>query len=219
MAVDIHIMDKSGLFSPAQRDRVLVMINDALANVGLCCAIPDLDIIVFPTENYDHPEGYHGGYAFGPNCFEVSINPSHKLFETRFEIEFPGLVLHELHHCLRFPHVKTWTVGELVLLEGLAKRAELAFGNEQLPLDSALPFSARLDLCQQALDKRNDHGHGNTVWVYARNSDEESPHLYLIGDMLVSAALQNLQMNAFQAVDAKADFLLNTGAEVLGLRV
>jgi hypothetical protein len=74
-------------------------------------------------------------------------------------------------------------------------------------------------MINDALDKRNDHGHENTVWVYARNSDKESPHLYLIGDMLVSAALQNLDMNALQAVDSKADLLLNTGAEVLGLRV
>ncbi len=215
MPVDLHIMDKAKLFSDAEHSMVLNVLRDTLAKVETYCALGDLDLVIFPTENYTHPEGYRGGFTFSANCLEISVNPKHSLFAKRFEIEFPALILHEVHHCLRYRHVAVWNVGELVVLEGLAMSAESAFGDKPLPKESSMSDEALLQLCRKACETQDDEGFEKTMWVYGRDSDEETPHIYLIGSKLVSSALGVLGKNAFEAVGESSRKLLALGGEVL----
>jgi Predicted Zn-dependent protease (DUF2268) len=217
MPVDLHIMDKAKLFSDAEQSMVLNVLKDTLAKVENCCPLGDLDVVIFPTENYTHPEAYHGGFAFSANCLEISVNPKHCLFATRFEIEFPALILHELHHCLRVRHVKVWNVGELVVLEGLAMSAESAFGDRPLSTDSSMSNEALLKLCRKACETQDDEGYEESKWVYGRDSDEETPYIYLMGSKLVSSALGVLDKNAFEAVGESSRKLLGLGSEALML--
>jgi Predicted Zn-dependent protease (DUF2268) len=219
MPVDLHIMDKAKLFSDAEHSMVLNVLKDTLAKVENCCPLGDLDLVIFPTENYTHPEGYHGGFTFSANCLEISVNPKHSLFATRFETEFPALILHEVHHCLRYRHVGVWTVGELVVLEGLAMSAEIAFGDRPLPTHSAMSEEALLKLCRKACGTQDDEGFEKSLWVYGRDSDEETPYIYLIGSKIVSSALGVMDKNAFEAVGESSRKLLGLGSETLMLDV
>lgn len=209
-------MDQGKLFTGAERRMVMGILKQTLAKVDRLCPLGDLDVVIFPTENYTHPEGYHGGYTFSANCVEISVNPRHGLFAERFEIEFPALILHEVHHCLRYRHVGVWNVGELVVLEGLAMNAETTFGDAPLPTDYSMPEAALLQLCVKALDTKNDTGFEKTAWVYGRDSDEETAYIYLIGRKLVTSALNALNKNAFEAVDESCTTLLALGDQ--GLR-
>ena len=219
MPVDLHIMDKAKLFSEPERRLVMTILEDTLAKVERCCPLGDLDIVIFPTENYTHPEAYHGGYTYSANCLEISVNPRHGLFAARFAVEFPALILHEVHHCLRFRHVRDWNVGELVVLEGLAMNAETAFGDAPLPTDSSMTDGTLLQLCAKALETKDEAGFDKTAWVYGRDSDEETPYIYLIGRKLVNAALSILTKNAFEAVAEDSQTLLALGKDGLGLNV
>ena len=217
MPVDLHIMDKGKLFSEAERSMVLNILRATLAKVENCCALGDLDVVIFPTENYTHPEGYHGGFTFSANCLEISVNPKHSLFAKQFETEFPALILHEVHHCLRYRHVKAWNVGELVVLEGLAMSAESAFGDRPLPTASSMSDEALVKLCRQACETQDDAGFEKSMWVYGRDSDEETPYIYLIGAKLVSSALDVLDKNAFEALGESSRNLLGLASKALML--
>jgi hypothetical protein len=215
--VDLHIMDKAQLFTGSQYRMVKNILEDTLGKIDRCSPLGDLDVVVFPTENYTHPEGYHGGYTFGANSLEISVNPRHELFTKRFEIEFPALILHEVHHCLRYRHVGAWTVGELIVLEGLAMNAETAFGDPPLPTESSMSEDTLLQLCVKACAAQHDESSEKTAWVYGRDGDEETPYIYLIGRKLVTPALARLNKNAFEAVGESSQTLLEIGSKALGL--
>jgi hypothetical protein len=86
MSVDLHIMDKAKLFSDAERGMVLSILRDTIEKVENFCPLGDLDVVIFPTENFTHSDGYHSGFAFSANCLEISVNPRHQGNESRLTL-------------------------------------------------------------------------------------------------------------------------------------
>jgi hypothetical protein len=72
-------------------------------------------------------------------------------------------------------------------------------------------------LCVKACAAQHDESSEKTAWVYGRDSDEETPYIYLIGRKLVTPALATLNKNAFEAVGESSQTLFEFGSKALGL--
>ena len=85
-------------------------------------ALSDVDVILYPTDfGRDWSISAH---TAGPHLVVIGVDVALLTSDALYQ-EVRCCLVHELHHCLRWRHVPRWTVAEAVILEGLAKRADI----------------------------------------------------------------------------------------------
>ena len=168
-----------------------------------------------PTDIYDDPRWYRSGKAFGPGFAQIEVNTDHPRYSSEWSGEGEALVLHELHHCLRWPYVRgPWTIGEVTVLEGLAMLSE-GKGSSQ-PLDYGTP--PRPDvlraLCERAWRERASPESDETAWFRDRRCEAgelDAPVNYHVGRTMMQRALDRLGVDPFGAAGMPMEKLLAAG--------
>ncbi|MEL6800188.1 MAG: DUF2268 domain-containing putative Zn-dependent protease [Pseudomonadota bacterium] len=171
------------------------------------------DLAIVPTDIYIDPRWYRSGKAYGPGYAQIEFNPDHPRFETDWDTECGALVLHELHHCLRWKHVgPRWTVGEVVVLEGLAMLAESTSGFRPMDYGDAPPASVLSNLCKKAYLARSESESAEPAWFRSTEIlgvDLDAPVNYHLSKKMMREATRALGLNPFQAAGVSCETLLH----------
>lgn len=211
MGVNLHIMDKGRPLGDRCRIRVLTPINAAIATLMRYAPALDADLVIIPTDIYSHPRWYRSGKAYGPGYAQIEFNPDHPRFETEWDTEASALVIHELHHCLRWPFVSNWTIGEVIVLEGLAMLAEGWDGHQAMDYGNPLPTPVLDKVCMRALEEREREETEDTRWFRDTCVGDiflDAPVNYQIGKRLMQLATTKLNVDPFQAASLPTETLL-----------
>ncbi|MEP3636041.1 MAG: DUF2268 domain-containing putative Zn-dependent protease [Paracoccaceae bacterium] len=212
MTVHLHLMDRGQKLSDSNREKLIRPVRSALSVLQKFAPELDADLVVVPTDIYCDPHWYRSGKAFGPGFAQVEVNTDHPRFARAWEEEGEAIVLHELHHCLRWAHISgPWTIGEIVVLEGLAIMAE-GFGSSSRTNYGAPPSDAQLDmLCDRAWEEREQCESEATGWfrsIDVKADTFTSPVNYFIGQVMMERALDRLGLDPFEAAMLQTSVLL-----------
>lgn len=117
----LHWLEAAGSLSP-WREVLTAEIHAGCAAADRRATLPAVDIIVQNVPRSGIPELGIGANAYRPSCFSLSLDPQNPRFaDSLAEGAVQRLVVHELHHCLRFGAIG-WnhTLGDALVSEGLA---------------------------------------------------------------------------------------------------
>ena len=195
----LHWLEAAGSLDP-WREVLAAEINAGCAAADRRATLPAIDIIVQNVPGAVIPELGMAAHAYRPHCFGLTLDPQN----PRFADSLAGgavqrLVVHELHHCLRFAAIG-WnhTLGDALVSEGLAGHfvaecLETAPEPWEVALDAAMlaEWTGRARTEAEAL--RYDHH----AWFYGNASpyapDRSAPPRwagYAIGFDLVGRYLR-----------------------------
>lgn len=117
----LHWLEAAGSLSP-WREVLTAEIRTGCQAADRRVSLPAIDIVVQNVPRSGIPELGMGANAYRPNCFSLTLDPHHPRFaDSVAEGAVQRLVVHELHHCLRFAAIG-WnhTLGDALVSEGLA---------------------------------------------------------------------------------------------------
>lgn len=209
MTVALHILDAGGHFG-ARRAAVAAGAEAGRAYVASRVALPAVDVAIYPTDF--GRDATIAAHASGPNTVAMGIDVA---FCDRPDLgeQVRCCLIHELNHCARWPHVARWTVAECAVLEGLAKRADIAAHRDSHPdapepgwaiadpdrLDAELRARAETDM-EDARD-----------WLYGAEPGTPPgtpPRIHTAGLRVVTAALARLDRDPWTALPLPATAIL-----------
>ncbi|MEL7152119.1 MAG: DUF2268 domain-containing putative Zn-dependent protease [Pseudomonadota bacterium] len=213
MPIHWQIMDRGRRLTDGVRNQIETCVVDAVEIVEQKCPDLDADLSIIATDIYTDPRWYRSGKAFGPGYAQIELNPDHPRFKPDWEDEAAPLVIHELHHCLRWAEkAAEWTIGEVIVLEGLAMLAEETSGKHALFYGKP-PRSQVLDrLCKKAFVHSGSAEGEDTSWFRAMEIEGEkleAPVNYHIGKAMMEVSLDAMGLDAFQAAKVPTATLLN----------
>ncbi len=214
MSIRVQILDSGGFFG---RRRALIRrtIDAALAHVHAICGLTDVDLVIHPN---DHgPDQFCiSAFTMGPHNIHIGIERS-QLSSDELEADLYRTLVHELHHALRWRHVaRKWSVGEVIVLEGLAlladERAAGPHDDIARPLsdpDAALSYLARF---------RDADVAAHRAWLYAPEPAQPggAARVYTIGRMLMERAIDARGLGPWAAAAIPADDLLDDALALTG---
>lgn len=206
MPVALHLLDPGDAFGVAQgaiRDAV----QSGIAWVSDRAPVPDIALVVYPT---DFGRDFRfAAHASGPHNAIIGIDCA-VLAAPNLSADLRRTTIHELHHCLRWPHVPHWTVGEACILEGLALLADEQArppDHQQPTYPVADPDKLDRDFATQApCDMEDARG-----WLYTcePGTPDNAPfRIYTAGRRAMVRALARLDMDPWQALALPADILI-----------
>lgn len=205
-------MDQGRPLADSVKERVLRPVEEAIRSLRSNAPELKADFAIIPTDIYVDPRWYRSGKAYGPGYAQLEFNPDHPRFESDWETECGALVLHELHHCLRWKHIgPKWTLGEVVVLEGLAMLAESTDGFQ--PMDYGAPPSDSVlsELCERAYSARSVGESAETAWFRSteiHGVELDAPVNYHLSKKMMQEATRALGLNPFQAAGLSSETLL-----------
>ena len=208
MTIRTHILDAGALFGRA-RPRVARTIERAVTYVQRRSKMQDVDLVVQPT---DFGEGRMPVEAFCMSGHNVHIGVERAALRTEeLEEDLYRVVVHELHHALRWRHVRTWTVGEGIVLEGLALLADQAAAGPQdvtqRPMKDVIGAIDYIGTHRDAPIRRHQR------WLYSPEPEQPGAgdRVYTAGHRVMRAALQGLHISPWTAARRPGDVLLDAG--------
>lgn len=213
MTIRVHYFDAGKLFgrSMATIRRTLV---DAVAHVEDRSTLADVDVVVQPLDS-GRDQFPIAAFTMGPHNIHIGIERS-QLRGDDMEADLFRAAVHEMHHALRWRHRgPIWTVGEVVVLEGLALLADTAAAGPDDETDRPLtdPGAALQKLERIRAEPLSAHRH----WLYS--SEDSQPggpeRVYSLGRLVLGAALEAIDADPWQAATMRADDLLSCGAAAL----
>ena len=205
MSLRLHIMGESYWQKHPMREPTLGVVSDALKRIQEFIEVSDLDVMLVPTPNLSHPRFPVSGYCHNDHAVDCSVNPDHPMYETTFDVEVPRSMVHEIHHALRYRFAGPWTVGENLVLEGLALCAECSTGCPPVEFE-ALPKDVLKSLISKAhrqkdfpINPNEDYKKFN--WIWEAHSSDHVANMYYVGRNIVTNALAKTKQDAFLAID------------------
>ncbi|MEM9910609.1 MAG: DUF2268 domain-containing putative Zn-dependent protease [Pseudomonadota bacterium] len=186
------------------RDPTIDVVRDALQRIQELVEVSDLDVMLVPTPNLSHPRFPVSGYCHNDHAVDCSVNPDHPRYEKTFDVEVPRSIVHEVHHALRYRFAGPWTVGENLVLEGLALCAEGALRCPPAEFE-ALPKDVHHSLVTKAHQQKSfpinpNEDHRKYNWIWEANSPDHVANMYYVGRHIVETALANTSEDAFSAI-------------------
>jgi Predicted Zn-dependent protease (DUF2268) len=159
-----------------------------------CVELPVLDLVVQAVKDGGIPELGHVGHAPRPGAIFITLDPDNPNLVRHMGEAFERMVVHELHHALRWDAVGYGrTLGEAIVSEGLAGRfVQELFGGEGEPWDRALTeeqFAALLPRLRQEL-KAERYNHA--AWFFGRGDLPVGPATASRGGSWASISLARL---------------------------
>jgi hypothetical protein len=205
MSINTHILGDTAWRSHPMRPRVEAVVQSASGRLSKEFGVTDVTLVVFPTPNLTDPRWPVSGMCHNANAVECCFNPDHPGFASKIEAELPRAIVHEVHHALRYRFAGPWTVGENLVLEGLALCAEEQFGIpsqpfETLPQDVSAQLLARAQR-DHAVPINPDGDSSRFNWIWEHHSAKHVSNMYYIGKALVAPALATTGLSAFAALD------------------
>ncbi|MEO0666658.1 MAG: DUF2268 domain-containing putative Zn-dependent protease [Pseudomonadota bacterium] len=209
MSVDIHIFDRSDRFG-AQRPTIDAALSAGADWVAARADGLSVDVVVAPTDF--GTDQFVNAVAQGPANISMGIDIAALGDPTLYE-NVRCCMVHELHHAYRWPHIPRWSVAECLILEGLAKIADIEAFRAAVP-DAPMPGWTIAD----ADAVRDDVGRlKNTAmedardWLYTPEP-AASPHvpmrIYAVGLDLMLRATHALRLDPWQAATRDAATLM-----------
>lgn len=195
----LHWLEAAGSLDP-WREVLTAEIQAGCQAADRRAALPAVDIIVQNVPRSGIPELGMGANAYRPNCFSLTLDPPNPRFaDSLAEGAVQRLVVHELHHCLRFAAIG-WnhTLGDALVSEGLAGH----FVHECLETppelwETALGAEALADWTERAHGEAEALRYDHAAWFYGgtplyRRDDAVPPRWagYAIGFDLVGRYLR-----------------------------
>ncbi|MEM8850339.1 MAG: DUF2268 domain-containing putative Zn-dependent protease [Pseudomonadota bacterium] len=210
MAIHLHVMDRGRRLDPGTRASLLGPIQLAIREIKDRAPDLEVDLSVVPTDILDERFSCFRGVAYGPGAALIEVNPDHPKYADVWPEGGTALTVHELHHCLRWPHIgpEGWTLGEVAVLEGLAILAEEVVGP---PITSAPDPRSLPMLCDRLWAERHKVESEETAWFRADEADGTATELavnYLIGRAMMRKALAELSLDPFEAAYLPVEDLL-----------
>lgn len=146
MSVDITIFDRADRFGPAHRT-IDAALKSGVEWVAARVNTLSVDVVVAPTD-FGRDQSLNAVTQGGQNIslgIDVACLDDAGLFEN-----VRCCLVHELHHAHRWPRIPKWTVGECLILEGLAKIADIEAYRAHVP---GAPMPG-WDIADVAVDRR-----------------------------------------------------------------
>lgn len=149
MPVDLHILDARKRLSQFQRTAIERGVREGVARIEAHHPVSDIDLIVQLADFQSY-----NGRAYGAESAILWFNPDAFEVDEDTYLHVAHLTAHELHHVIRWASLKIkthedWTVGEVLVLEGMSTQAEDMLG---LPPSNAVMDLPR-DLVLKMLEK------------------------------------------------------------------
>ncbi|KIT14647.1 DUF2268 domain-containing putative Zn-dependent protease [Jannaschia aquimarina] len=208
MTIRVQFLDPGGLF---RRKAPLIRrtVAEAVEYVQSVSDLSDVDVIVHPA---DHgPDQFLiSSFTSNPHHIDLGIERS-QLSSEELESELFRVAVHELHHAKRMRAFSRWTVGESVILEGLALLADHVASGPQDEVDR--PLANVQEAVDYVLAHRNEPLAGHRNWLYSPEPEQPGAvhRVYTVGHLLMTGALKRLDLNAWEAADLPAEQLLAPG--------
>ena len=210
MSIDIHIFDRTNRFG-AKRATIDAALSAAIDWVTARADGLSVDVVVAPTDF--GTDQFMNAVAQGPANISMGIDIAALDDPTLCE-NVRCCMVHELHHAHRWPYIPRWTVAECLILEGLAKIADIEAFRAAVP-DAPMPGwtiadenAARDDvrrLKDMAMEDARD-------WLYAPEPDAAAhvpARSYAVGLDLMLRATHALRLDPWQAATRDAATLMD----------
>ncbi|UWQ20930.1 DUF2268 domain-containing putative Zn-dependent protease [Jannaschia sp. W003] len=186
-------------------------------HVGAVSDLSDVDLIVHPTD-FGRDQFPIAAFTMGPNNIHIGIERS-QLSSEELESELLRTTVHELHHALRWRYVSRWTVGEAVILEGLALVADHAVGGPQEGVDR--PLSDIAEAMEYVTSHRDEKLENHRNWLYTSEPSQPGgiARVYTVGLLMMRNAILELGGDSWNAAKLPAPRLLDAGEAAVRRRV
>jgi hypothetical protein len=168
----MSIRDRPGRldpFEPCLNEAVAVSASKIMKILGpLTVPIPPVDVVAYVNPAFTTQGLGFGGYSPSANLILISVNPEFPELERSLKEELPGILAHELHHCMRWagPGYGA-TLFEALITEGLACDFEREIRGgirpRYLPELSPETMTRLLSLAAPELDSKSYH---HSEWFF-----------------------------------------------------
>ena len=207
MSIRVQILDAGGFF---RRRLPLVRraVQQAVAHVESVSDLSDVDLVVNPTD-FGRDQFSIAAFTMGPHNIHIGVERS-QLSSDDLETDLFRTTVHELHHAARWREIGKWTVGEALILEGLALVADHAAAGPQDLTDRPLEdVGGALDYM---VANRREKLEAHRSWLYTSEPTQPGaiPRVYTVGFLLMDAATRRLGLTAWEAAKLDAETLLET---------
>ncbi|MEL6168646.1 MAG: DUF2268 domain-containing putative Zn-dependent protease [Pseudomonadota bacterium] len=203
MTLRLHIFDRGDTFS-AQHDEIRNAIGEAIDFVEDRVKLDNVDVIAFSKEFGADPELWT--MAASPNTVLLGIDAAGASSDTLHSALKQTTIFH-LHQCFRLRRVRTWSVGDALIFEGLAPLAATEAVGE--------PFRSRIskEAIRDAANRIHDASDAHRKWLYAREKTAHGPahtRAALIGAALSRDAMERLGLDAWAAARLPTKYILDS---------
>ncbi|MEM7711833.1 MAG: DUF2268 domain-containing putative Zn-dependent protease, partial [Pseudomonadota bacterium] len=188
MTIRLHVFDAGGHFGRAL-PKIKRTLSAAIEHVRAASTLTDVDMVVHPVD-FGSDQYAISAFTSGAHNVHIGIERS-ELSSDDLEDDLYRAVIHELHHALRWRYLeKRWTVGETIVLEGLALLADHDAAGPQDYTDRPLSDPTRALAHVKTI--RSDMVNQHRAWLFS--PEEAQPgaaaRVYTLGTLLMSAALR-----------------------------
>ncbi|MBM2577355.1 hypothetical protein JQC91_13685 [Jannaschia sp. Os4] len=208
MTIRTHILDAGGLFG-RRLPKVNRTVDAAVTYVCKRSRLTNVDLVVQPTD-FGRDRMAVDAFCMSGHSVHVGIERE-ALTSDDWEDDLYRAVVHELHHALRWRHVRRWTVGEALVLEGLALLADqAAAGPQDVTQRPMEDYDGALDYIHV---HRDAPIHGHQRWLYSPEPEQPGAghRIYTAGHHLMRAALRDLHITPWTAARRTGSELLDAG--------
>ena len=201
MTVSITFYDRDNGLSKTQRAAFEDQAKGTVEAISARLPMPDIDVLILTTVNYSRGVYSFTGHTISPHVTMFFVDPGIDTLADYVTAFFPALLAHELHHCLRWPYFSK-TIGEAIILEGMALRAERDLGFERRALGQApdqAQMQAMFDKAQSEIDAPHDGS-----WIYSAPGGDGWSWIYHLGEYVVDLAFEAEGWDVFSQIDTPA---------------
>jgi uncharacterized protein YjaZ len=203
MTVRISFFDQEKCLSDIQRCLFAEKANASIEAIRERTTLENTDILLLVTDNYSQGKFSFTGHTISTHTVLFFVDPEIETLDSDVDQYFSALLAHELHHCLRWPYFKK-TIGEAIVLEGMAMSAETTLGFDKRELGEA-PLSSDMDAKFAKAYEQIDEPHDGS-WIYQVPEVEGRTWswIYHLGQHVVGKAFENENWDAFSHIHKSA---------------
>ena len=202
MSIEFTYFDQQGFLSNQEKKSIEAATNVAVNKIARYHKLQSIDVVLLESTWYMQKNSSFFGVCLNPHTVIVHLSPKNETFSADVEQYFSSFMVHELHHCLRYPYDRS-TIGDAIVLEGMAMSAEEFLGYNRKDLGERPDQAAFNALVRRAMTEIDEIGNGS--WIYSCHDGEGSwPYIYQLGQHIVGKAFENRGWNAFDQVDLSA---------------
>ncbi len=185
MSIKLHLLNADGQFD-ANRTRVEKCFSESIETIREHLPLPNVDVILCVDSSSVIPGLGIGGFSPDANRIYMAITSE---LSFRFEIDFLGLLGHELHHCARWSGPSYGqTLGEALISEGLACSFESELRGGDAPFYALALHDRQLKtVWHKASRELESASYDHGAWFYGTSPASIPKHAgYSLGFAIVS---------------------------------
>lgn len=211
MSINTHILTASKAVEPYAAE-LRTIAESAVKAAKKLLPIKEVDVVFYDNPGATFTEDELGGIGgFTPNAHTVlvSLNPRHSHFKDSLKNELLFMLIHELHHTIRWQkQVEVDTLLEALIFEGLADHFAMEITGRKKPTiySSALTREQKEFFLKKASEEWNKPTYNHNEWFYG-SKPESIPRWtgYTLGFDLVAKYLNahpELSVSTLTTADA-----------------